>query len=294
MGRIADALARAETRRLGDRSADRAPVCALTRRWSNWYGAASAVDFGTDDVAEPSTAAASRVARDVVTYSDRSSVISEQFRSLRTRLLSTNPRQEHRLFGITSALPREGKSVTTVNLGFCLAEVRHLRVLLVDADFRHSSLAGLVGVDDEPGLADYLRNEAEYDQIVRRTVLPNLSAVSAGRTRGRPAPELLSTRRARSVFRRFGKEFQYVLVDTPPAASVADAGIVGQMTHGMVFVIRMHHTHEPLARRAVKLLTANNVPIIGSVVIGEDHVLAGYGRRYQYERYYGYATSSSA
>ena len=65
------------------------------------------------------------------------------------------------------------------------------------------------------------------------------------------------------------------------------------MTHGMIFVIRMHRTYEPLARRAIKLLTGNNVPILGSVVIGEDQALAGYGRRYQYERYYGYAPPSA-
>ncbi len=289
MGRIADALERAEQRRSNITTDDRGGTNAdPNRRWASWFGNAQARD--TNPVFEHNTlqdmpATTSR-SEELVSFYDRASLVSEQYRSFRTRLLSSNPQQEHRIYVVTSAVPREGKTVTTVNLGFSLAEIRHLRVLVVDGDFRRSSMGGLLGHKDAPGFADLAQNKASYEEIIRPTQSPNLFYVPAGKTAGRSAPELLSTRIAKATFQRFQKEFHYTIIDTPPATTVADVGIIGQMAFGAIFLIRMHRTPEPLARRAVKLLLANNVNIVGSVVIGEDDPSSGYGHRYDYDRYY--------
>ncbi|NOT00948.1 MAG: CpsD/CapB family tyrosine-protein kinase [Phycisphaerales bacterium] len=334
MGRIAEALARAERergtggfapeRRGGRGVATRGPACAESRfggdrgveletegkrdgdggtdqgalreaypmsaainRWSEWYGAAGETEPRVDENATTSKSApVAGMSPQVVTYYDRSSLASEQYRSLRTRLLSQNPYQERRMWAVTSAVPKEGKSLTTVNLAFSLAEIRHLRVLIVDCDFRHSSLAKMVNAPNEPGLADMLQDRATYDEIILPTPVPNLFFAPAGRTHGRSAPELLSTPTARATFARFQREFHYTIVDTPPAATVADVGIIGQMTSGVLFVVRMHRTPEPLAKRAVKHLLNNSVPIVGAVVVGDDDPTGGYGRPYSYYRYY--------
>ncbi len=289
MGRIADALARAEALGMTDRTSRSFQGDAVSLHWPQWSQAA-AQDQPVDETmrfdTEEQRANLSKLGEEIVVSRSRTSVICEQYRSLRTRLLSANPRQEHRIHMVCSAVPRDGKSVTTVNLAFALAEVRHLRVLVVDADLRHSSVAGLLKVEQQPGLTEYLRGDVSYDEIVRPTALPNLFVVTAGRLSGRTAPDLLSSRAARSVFERFNREFNYTIVDTPPVTTVADVGIIGPLASGVVFVVRMHHTPEPVARHAIKALSANNIPVIGCLVVGDEDPTTGYGRRYEYYRNY--------
>jgi capsular exopolysaccharide synthesis family protein len=225
----------------------------------------------------------------LVPFHERSSLVTEQYRSLRTRLLSQNPHYEHRVLAITSPVPKEGKSVTTLNLGCILAEVRHLKVLVVDGDFRRSSLAGMLNQPKEPGLAEVLGGTAEFDEVIRPTPIPNLSFIPAGSTQERSAPELLTATNARSIFKRMQDDFHYTVVDTPPAMTVTDVGIIGQLCTGVILVVRLHRTDESAAKRATRLLQVNNVPIVGCVLVGRDAPPSRYGYEYGYAyNYYRY------
>ena len=290
MGRIAEALRRAEDER---------------RRMLSSGGTTAVVELP----AHPTTAAAFPAAppsdspetptvveglsESLVPFFERSSLVTEQYRSLRTRLLSANPNYEHRIIAITSAVPKEGKSVTTLNLGCILSEIRHLKVLVVDGDFRRSSLAQMLNQPTGPGLAEVLGGKATYEEVVRSTPIPNLSFIPAGSTHGRSAAELLTCATASPAFRRMQNEFHYTIVDTPPATTVTDVGIIGQMCTGVVVIVRLHRTHEAAAKRAVRLLQVNNIPIIGCLMVGRDAPTAGYygygyGYRYNFYRYYNY------
>ncbi|HNQ23083.1 MAG TPA: CpsD/CapB family tyrosine-protein kinase [Phycisphaerae bacterium] len=294
MGRIAEALKRAETERQtatrpATRRADR-PVVDLPAPGESVAPPAEAVPPEPGQEVEQPVALVEGLCESLVPWQDRSSLITEQYRSLRTRLLSQNPLYEHRIVAITSAVPREGKSVTSLNLACILAEIRHLRVLVVDGDFRRSSLAGMLNQPEGLGLADVLAGDANYEEVLRPTPIPNLMFVPAGKTRGRSAAELLTAASVRQVFKRMQTDFHYTIVDTPPATTVTDVGIIGQMTSGVMLVIRLGYTQEPAAKSATRLLQANNIPILGCVVIGRDAPGGryGYGYGYGYYRYYRY------
>ncbi|RME39047.1 MAG: tyrosine-protein kinase family protein [Planctomycetota bacterium] len=87
-------------------------------------------------------------------------------------------------------------------------------------------------------------------------------------------------------------DFHYTLVDTPPATTVTDVGIIGQMCSGVIMIVRLNRTHEAAAKRAVRLLQVNNIPIIGCMIVGRDAPVDrygyGYGYQYNYYRYYDY------
>jgi len=209
--------------------------------------------------------------------------------------LSQNPNYEHRIIAITSAVPKEGKSVTTLNLGCILAEIRHLKVLVVDGDFRRSSLAHMLNQPTGPGLAEVLDGRATYEEVLRSTPISNLMFIPAGSTNGRPAAELLTAAGISPAFKRMQNDFHYTIVDTPPATTVTDVGIIGQMCTGVVVIVRLHRTHEAAAKRAVRLLQVNNIPIVGCLLVGRDAPAGGYygygygyGYRYNYYRYYDY------
>lgn len=233
----------------------------------------------------------------LVPFYEPSSLITEQYRSLRTRLLSQNPNYEHRILAITSAVPKEGKSVTALNLGCILAEIRHLKVLVVDGDFRRSSLARMLNQPDGPGLAQVLTGDMRFDEVVRDTPIPNLKFLPAGSMNKRSATELLTMATADPAFRRMRNEYHYTIVDTPPATTVTDVGIIGQMCDGVVVIVRLNRTHEAAAKRAVRLLHVNNIPILGCMIVGRDSPIDrygygyGYGYQYNYYRYYSHTNA---
>jgi len=294
MGRIADALKRAEEERRQFLAFGGASTALLEPPVAR--SAPGETPQTGSDVRPPEPAAlVEGLSESLVPFFEKSSLVTEQYRALRTRLLSGNPNYEHRVIAITSAVPKEGKSVTTLNLGCILAEIRHLRVLVVDGDFRRSSLAHMLNQPDGPGLADVLDGTARYEEVVRDTPMPNLKFIPAGSTHHRSAAELLTAASASPMFRRMQNEFHYTVVDTPPATTVTDVGIIGQMCSGVIMVVRLHRTHEAAAKRAVRLLQVNNIPIYGCLLVGRDAPAGGYygygyGYRYNYYRYYKYYT----
>lgn len=295
MGRIADALKRAESERrvaIGMPPIPEDQSIGLIEPLTVGKGFEPIPNMAGDDDSPESVAIVDGLSESLVPFYERSSLITEQYRSLRTRLLSQNPNYEHRIIAITSAIPKEGKSVTTLNLGCILAEIRHLKVLVIDGDFRRSSLSYLLNQPPGPGLADVLNGEATYEQVIRKTPIPNLMFIPAGSTNGRSPAELLTAASASPTFRRMQNDFHYTIVDTPPATTVTDVGIIGQMCTGVIVIIRLNRTHEAAAKRAIRLLQVNNIPIIGSLLVGRDSLGGrygyGYGYRYNYYRYYDY------
>lgn len=294
MGRIADALKRAEQERLS--------AAALAAREGGTAvlpppavePSAEAPLPAIPDVPLPLPPAADAptlvqgLSESLVPYYERASLITEQYRSLRTRLLSQNPHYEHRMLAITSAVPKEGKSVTSLNLGCVLAEIRHLKVLVVDGDFRRGSLARMLNQPEAPGLAELLRGEATYSQVLRATPIPNLTFIPAGNVTHRSAADLLASAATKPIFQRMQNEYHYTIVDTPPATTVTDVGIIGQLCSGVVVIVRLHRTDELAAKRTVRLLQVNNIPIVGCLLVGRDTPGGryGYGYSYNYYRYY--------
>ena len=293
MGRIADALKRAEQERRVARGLStgcyESPALLTTPLLGPEPSEPATLTTDEEAVQEPRPLVQG-LSESLVPYYDHSSLITEQYRSLRTRLLSQNPNYEHRLLAITSAIPREGKSVTSLNLGCILAEIHHLKVLVVDGDFRRGSLGQMLNQTETPGLADVLAGQATYQEVIRGTPIPNLMFIPAGDTRHRSAAELLTAANTKATFHRMQTEFHYTIIDTPPATTVSDVGIIGQMCSGVIIVIRLHRTAEIAAKRAVRLLHVNNIPIVGCLLIGRDPPGGryGYGYGYNYYRYYDY------
>ena len=132
MGRIAEALRKAEQerqQRLTQSGREAGAAVADPPNLDDDY-APSTSEYVPVDAPQGPVAISDGVHESVVPYYDRSSIIAEQYRSLRTRLLTQNPQNDHRVLAVTSAIPREGKSVTTVNLGMIMSEIRHFKILV--------------------------------------------------------------------------------------------------------------------------------------------------------------------
>jgi len=298
MGRIAEALKKAEEERaaaaglsegttvgqeLEGLASDRIAGVGLDTDVRPFQTPVEAEDDGARIPAAERSAWIGRVSPSLVALNGQDTILIEQYRALRTRLASQNPRIASRVLTITSSVAGEGKSVTTANLAVVMAEVRHHRVLVLDADFRHSSVAGLLAMVPKPGLVEVLQGKVTVEQVVQRTPIPNLGVIAAGATKGVSPAELLSSKRAAAVFDDLRDRYSYVLVDTPPSCDLADAGIVGQLADGVVVVVRIGRTPQPVVKRIVQTLQASQVNLIGCVLTGMDSATSRYG-------YYGYPT----
>jgi succinoglycan biosynthesis transport protein ExoP len=201
----------------------------------------------------------------VVAYFDRRSPAAAQYRTLRTNLLKADPVKPPVSVLITSSAPREGKSLTAVNLAVTLAGSEDARVILVDADMRDPTIHRLLGVDNKRGLADYLAGEAVLGQSIRATAVPNLFLLSAGRIPGNPT-KLLSSTRLRDLIRRLSNDFDHVIIDTPPVVTFTDAAVVAPYVDGVVLVAKAGETPRKDAAQAQFLLGRVDSRILGTVL----------------------------
>ena len=210
----------------------------------------------------------------------------EAFRSLRTSiLLSANPVPKVLL--VTSALPGEGKTTTTVNLGATLASLGG-RVVIVDCDMRRPAVHRATGVKNSPGFVQCLTGRTPLSEAVLPVEgIPNLSVIPCGPIPPNPA-EVLSSPKTSELLQKLHEQFEYVLVDSPPILSVADSRILATLTDAVVLVTRAYETPYEVVRRARSLLYGAGARILGVALNDVQLRKEGYGGKYGYYEQYGY------
>lgn len=203
---------------------------------------------------------------------------AEQFRTLRSRLYHIRANQTLRTILITSAIPKEGKTWVTSNLAQAIVRQADRRALVIDADLRASRLHSPLGAPLTPGLTDYLKGDADETQIIQHGAEGNLWFIPGGSQVTNPS-ELLSNGRMKTLLERVAPLFDWVLIDSPPCLSVADAGILAGLCDGVLVVLQAGKTSSAVAQKAQQELAERNV--IG-VVLNAVEEVPGYGSSYHY------------
>jgi len=207
------------------------------------------------------------------------SMAAESYRTLRSSLLLGDG-ADAKVLVITSALPGEGKTLTALNCAAVLAQ-QGSRVLLVDADLRRSSLHRSLGIRREPGLGDVLDGRCNADEApVELEAIPRLSAVSAGRPVDYPA-EALASKAMAAALQTWRKNYDHVVVDTPPVAMVTDAVVLAARADAVLLVAKASGTTRQALRRTRDVLLRANARIAGVVLNGVDP-------QYEHRYYRGY------
>ncbi len=205
----------------------------------------------------------------------------ESLRSLRTSLQFTMMEARNRIVMLTGPVAGVGKSFLTVNLAVLLANSGK-KVLMIDADMRRGALERYVGGSSENGLSELLEQKVEIDDVVRQTSFGNLSFIPCGKRPTNPA-ELLASFRFKHCLSEFEKNFEIVIVDTPPILAVTDASLVGEHAGSCFLVLRsgLHRRFE--IADAIKRLMAAGVYLKGGVFNGiSSSGRHGYGAIHRY------------
>jgi protein-tyrosine kinase len=192
---------------------------------------------------------------------------AEQFRTLRSKLYEIRATKNLRTVLVTSAIPQEGKTWVTNNLAQAIVRQADRRALIIDADLRASRLHVSLGAPSLPGLTDYLKGEAEENAIIQHGAGGNLYFIPGGNKVPNPS-ELLSNGRMKTLLERVSPMFDWVILDSPPWFSVADAGILAGLCDGILLVVRSGVTPSAVAEKAQLELKGRNV--IGIVLNAAD------------------------
>jgi exopolysaccharide/PEP-CTERM locus tyrosine autokinase len=198
---------------------------------------------------------------------------------------ATETAEESRLIMVTSALPGDGKTFTSVNLAFSLAREKDVAVLLIDADLPKPQISKTFGLQNAPGLSDVLSDERlSPESVVIGTNVRGLSLMPAGPQVG-SAAELLGSARMRQIMRSLCAIHprRVVLIDSPPLLVTSEGRALLSIAGQVVLVVRAGVTPRRAVVDAIALFDERQA---GGIVLNEARVGI-------MQRYYGYGTYGS-
>jgi len=213
----------------------------------------------------------------VVALERPESMIADAYRSLRTAVLLANAEAPPKVLLITSPLPREGKSTTSVNSAVVFAQ-KNQRVLLVDGDMRRGDIHRLLNLSPNGGLSSALTGEPLEKFYLHHPDLPNLTVLPAG-NRPPQVPDLLDSPRMRELVSAWRQDFDQVIIDAPPVIGLSDAVILATMADLIVLVLRAQQSRRQDLLRAQEILASVDANVAGAII--NDFDLKAHG-------YYGY------
>lgn len=218
------------------------------------------------------------------------SQLAEEMRLLKRPLLrnafgkGAAPVRYGNLISVTSALPGEGKTFTTLNMAMSMAMEMDTTVLMVDADVVKPSLTRLLGLEEEPGLIDVLVHpELDMGSVIVPTDMPKLRVIPAGR-RHAHSTELLASDQMERIAIELSERYpdRVVVFDAPPLLVTSQAGVLSQLAGQILVVVEAGRTPQTAIKEAVSHLDKDKV--IGMVL---NKGRRAFGTEYYYGGYYG-------
>lgn len=212
--------------------------------------------------------------------------VAEQFRKLRTSLPYIGIKGERKKILVTSSISGDGKSFIVANLGLSLAMVDK-KVIVLEFDLSNPTLTDKLSTTVNKGLTDYLKGEAEPEEVIRRSAVnENLFVMPAGNLPDNPS-ELIMSERVRDLMDYLTPLFDYIIIDTAPVGLLSDAYVLSNYCDASLYVIR--HRHTP--KVSVERMDANNkINELKNLAIVFNGVRSrGFGKNvYGYGYGYGY------
>lgn len=202
--------------------------------------------------------------RYLIALTNPRSPITESYRALRTNIDFSSVDEQTKVIMVTSAGPEEGKSTVVGNLAVTYAQ-NERNVLLIDADMRKPTVHRTFQLSNRYGLSSYLSRQADLEEVVQESEVPNLFVMTAGPIPPNPA-EMLNSNSMTKLMEQLREQFDIILIDTPPILAVTDAQLLASKSDGVLMVISAGKVKKEVAIKAKDSLTRVNARILGVVL----------------------------
>ncbi|MCL2658907.1 MAG: polysaccharide biosynthesis tyrosine autokinase [Acidobacteriaceae bacterium] len=200
----------------------------------------------------------------LISHLQPQSEVAEAYRALRTSILLSSAEHPPRSILITSPTSQDGKTMTCINIAIVLAQ-QGKKILLLDADLRRPNIHKAFDLANRIGLSNVLTGGSSIDEALQATSQSNLFVIPAGPIPPHPA-ELLGSKLMYDLVAGCCKEYDHVIVDSPPALSVTDPVLLSVQMNAVLLIVRSGKTTSVQVRRIRSLLQSVNAEILGVVV----------------------------
>lgn len=213
---------------------------------------------------------------------------AEAIRTIRTSVVLSGIDRPHKTILLTSSVPSEGKTTTSLNLAVALGQME--KVLLIDADMRRPSIGKTLDIPaNSPGLANLVAGTAEIEDCILHMEDANIDVLTAGMIPPNPL-ELLSSHRFAEILKQLGERYDRIVIDSAPALLVSDSLVLSRVVDAALYVVRSDATAHGTARSGIARMKAANAPLIG-VVLNKVNMRRASQYYGAYSSYYNYGYS---
>ncbi len=236
------------------------------------------------DHEEPADASPLLLCNPLLHSMENHTMFIESFRNLRTDLQFIQIDQPVKKLLISSAVPGEGKSMITANIGLAFAELGK-RVLIVDCDLRKPKQHIIFSISRIPGVTDLLAGSIDHAAVVQQVHAPDLYLLPAGSRPPNPS-EILHSNKIVELMEKLEKEYDYILIDSPPLLSLSDARIISGFVPNMLLVYRYAKTDIRHTKDAITSIKNSQAAIVGMVLNGIEPFSNAYYKHHYYNYLY--------
>lgn len=221
----------------------------------------------------------------LVTYNEPNNMISEQFNTIRTNIQFSSIDKQLKSILFTSSAPSEGKSTVSNNVAVSWAKQEE-KVVLIDADLRRPTIHKTFDINNQNGISNYLLGNTNLEEIIKKTMVPNLYVIPSGPIPPNPS-ELLGSKRVEKLFLELQDQFDLLIFDAPPVNSVTDAQVLASKVDGVVLVVPQGLAEKSGVIHAKNALNMVHANILGAIMnrVSQEKMESYYGTKYG--GYYG-------
>jgi len=219
---------------------------------------------------------------------DAKGTFVESVNTARTILSLDEGDEARQVIVVTSSVPGEGKSTTSINLAHSFGQLE--RVLIIDCDMRRPTLAKAAGLDrNVAGLSNLITQTAHAKKCLKRGMFGgSVDILPSGPLPEQPL-ELISSKRFEKILDELCQHYDRIIIDSAPTQAVSDALVISKLSDAVVYCVKSHETSLELVRRGLQRLRQVNAPLAGVIITQVDvDKIQSYGGDYYYQGYYDY------
>ena len=224
-------------------------------------------------------------------FEEKNRGFAEAVRTLRTGFVLSHMDNDHSVVVVTSSIPGEGKTTTSINIAFAMAQME--KTLLIEADMRRPSFTKLLSLPPyQAGLSNLISGSDTLADVIIHDEQSGLDILPAGFIPPNPL-ELLSHPQFDKLIEQLKAKYQRIVIDSPPTQAVSDALVLAKQADSFIYVVRSEHTKQSVAKKGLSRLREVGAKIDG-VVLNQVDVKKSTDGYEGYYDYYGYSEAGNS